>query len=117
MTDQILSSLAAGGPMAILLGAALWWQVKENKKLRLLYEGDPGDEKTKPTIGRLEQLRREYEGDPDDLENKPGKIAAIRTKYETELANEREENKALYREITQALKEANAASNGDDEEA
>jgi len=93
MTDAALTALIGSGPLAILLAFALTVVWLENRRLRVYYEGDPeSPDKTPGKIAQIEAAGRVRED-------------GIRAAADLQLAREREENKALWREISDTLKE------------
>lgn len=90
--DQIWQQLAASGPLALVLGLAVYVLWSSNRELRQLYEGDPKDPEQKP--GRIAQLQRAAQARED----------AIREFYEGKLKVERDEQKELLKELNATLR-------------
>jgi len=92
MSAEAMKAILTSGPLAIVLAAGLivlWLKLRAKE---IYYEGDPKEPEKTPGLlaKRAEECR-----DRED---------AIRKFYEGQLKTEREENKALYREIAEALK-------------
>jgi len=114
---ELFEILKTAGPLAlaVVLGTGLIVVWKKLQDLRKFYEGDPGDEKTPETPGRLKEereaaqeredgVREEYDGRlTDQRKHYEGLLASQRADLEAELKAERDENKALMREINETL--------------
>ena len=103
LIESIAASLAPY-PIALVLLGGLVWLGRENKRLRVAYEGDPGDGEIPPKIGRLEALRREYEGIPGD-DKHPGRINLVRAGYEAKLAEKDLKIERMQQEQIDTLKQ------------
>ena len=104
MTDAALSALLGSGPLAILLAFALVVLWLENRRLRVYYEGDPNDPEHKP--GKIARDAAAALVREDGIRTAAAlELTTERTAAATALAAERAENKALWREINDTLKE------------
>lgn len=94
MTEAVLQALSVGGPMAIVLGFAVFTLWNANAKLRVQYEGDPDNpEKTPGKLAtQAKEARQRYD--------------ALREFYEEKLRLEREEQKAIIKELNSTLRGA-----------
>ena len=116
---ELLELLKAGGPLALAaaFGTGLMVVWKKLQDLRKFYEGDPGDEKTKETPGRLkaereaaqqreDSVRAEYDTRlTDQRKHYELLLAEQKSAFETQIKDEREENKALYRELVKTIQD------------
>ena len=92
MTDEVIRALVSSGPMAVVLGFAVWTLWKSNRELRIYYEGDPNDPEKKP--GRIAQLQAASLAREDML----------RSDHVERLRYERDEQKAVMTELLKTLK-------------
>lgn len=102
MFEEIVRALAASGPIALVLGLATLLLWKRLNKQQVFYEGDPDDPENKP--GKLAQERKVAQDRlAQERKDAQGREDKLRKHYEDKLKTERGENKALYRELNEAL--------------
>ncbi len=92
MFEEALKSLVASGPMAVILGTAVYMLWRQNRELRTFYEGDPKEPERKP--GRIAELVKSGQDRED----------SVRLEMREALKHERDEQKSVMDELLRTLK-------------
>ena len=124
--EFFLQALEKGGPIGIAMilgvGLAILW--KKLQTLRIFYEGDPDPDRAEKNPGKLallataaqvreDGIRIDYDGRLSKQRvHYEGQLVTMRSDYEEQLKSERDENKGLFREIAEGLRNIGGGGEG-----